>query len=219
MTDAQTQESTTPVTDASSQSTETLLTPNSTEESAKGSEVDSTKGEGEKAPADDAQAGKGDQNSNDIYADLVTPEGVTMDEGLLAEAIPIFKDLGLTKEQAQKLVDFQAKHVQADSQKQIETFNQQLEAWRTQSKNDSEFGGDKFDESVALAQSAVNKFGTPELKQLLNDYGMGNHPEFIRFMFRVGKLTAEDGPQKGSPVAPKVDRVSLLYPNDSNNKS
>lgn len=155
------------------------------------------------------------QTPPDTYADFAMPEGVTLDAALLTEATPLFKELGLTQDQAQKLVDFQAQQAQAGSASQVDAFNQLMNDWQEKSKNDSEFGGDKFDESVGIARAAIDKFGTPELKQLLEEHGVGNHPEVIRFMVKVGKLTAEDVP--GSTTTPPTkaqDRVSLLYPND-----
>ena len=131
----------------------------------------------------------------------------------MALATPLFNELGLNQEQAQKLIDFQSNFVQAGAKKQVDDFNTQIETWKKDSKEDSEFGGDKFDENVKLAQAAVNNFGTPELKQLLEDYGVGNHPEIIRFMVKVGKLTAEDVPgSEGTATSAASDRVSILYP-------
>lgn len=161
--------------------------------------------------------GEGSQTPPDTYADFSLPNGMPLDDALLAEATPLFKELGLTQEQAQKLVDFQAKQVQASSQSQVDAFNQLMQDWREKSQNDKEFGGDKFDESIAVARSAIDKFGTPELKQLLEEHGVGNHPEVIRFMVKVGKLTAEDVPgTSGAQSTPEQDRVSQLYPNDRN---
>jgi hypothetical protein len=161
------------------------------------------------------ETGEGSQTAPDTYADFAMPEGVTVDSELLAEATPIFKELGLTQEQAQKLVDFQAKQVQASSQSQVDAFNQLMNDWQEQAKNDKEFGGDKFEENIGIARSAIDKFGTPELKQLLEEHGVGNHPEVIRFMVKVGKLTAEDVPGgTTTPTSKAQDRVSLLYPND-----
>jgi hypothetical protein len=152
----------------------------------------------------------------DTYADFTVPEGITLDEATLAEATPLFKELGLTQEQAQKLVDFQAKQVQAGSQKQSETFNQLMKDWTTQSENDKEFGGDKYQENVKVALNAINKFGNPELKQLMEDHGIGNNPEMIRFMWKVGKTLKEDVPDTtGSPTTKAKDRVSILYPNSN----
>lgn len=175
--------------------------------------------------ADDTTTGNSDSvsteegsqaTSPDTYADFAMPEGVTVDSALLEQATPIFKELGLTQEQAQKLVDIQAEQVQAGSQGQVDAFNQMMTDWQTQSKNDSEFGGDKFEENVGIARAAIDKFGTPELKELLESHGVGNHPEMIRFMIRVGKLTTEDVP--GGSTAPanaEQDRVSILYPSKS----
>ena len=143
------------------------------------------------------------------------PEGVTVDSALLNDAAPLFKELGLTQDQAQKLVDFQAKQVQASSQSQVDAFDQLMNEWQEKSKNDKELGGDKFEENIGIARSAIDKFGTPELKQLLEEHGVGNHPEVIRFMVNVGKLTAEDVPGGTTvPTSKAQDRVSLLYPND-----
>jgi hypothetical protein len=175
-----------------------------------GSQDTSTEGAG-------IDTGEGSQTSPDTYADFSLPEGIPLDRDLLTEATPLFKELGLTQEQAQKLVDFQAKQVQASSQSQVDAFNQLMKDWREQSENDSEFGGDKFEKSIAVARAVVDKFGTPGLKQLLEDHGVGNHPEVIRFMVKVGKLTAEDVPGGTSvPTSKEQDRVSQLYPNDRN---
>lgn len=148
----------------------------------------------------------------DGYADFSMPEGVTVDSAKLDAAIPVFKELGLNQDQAQKLVDLEASRVEAAAEAQVEAFNSMVEEWATASKNDSEFGGERFEESVATARAAVDKFGTPELKELLEHHGIGNHPEMIRFMVRVGKLTQEDNPgSSGSPSSAEKDRVSILY--------
>lgn len=159
----------------------------------------------------------GDQaKSSETYADFTAPEGIELDAQLLEQATPLFKELGLNQEQAQKLVDFQAANVQASQQGQAEAFNQLKQDWQDQAKNDNEIGGDKFEQSVGDAREALGKFGTPELTKLLNDFGIGNHPEMIRFMSKVGSLTKEDVPgNPGSPVSAEKDRVSILYPSDS----
>ena len=164
----------------------------------------------------DADAGKNDDGkSPDTYADFAMPEGVQLDEAALAEATPLFKELGLTQEQSQKVVDLYAKQVQAGSQMQTDNFNQLMNDWREQSKTDSEFGGDKYDENVKIAQHAISKYGTPELKQLLNDHGVGNHPEMVRFMVKVGRTLSEDVPgNPGGATSKADDAVSILYPND-----
>lgn len=166
--------------------------------------------------AKNAVEGGNQSTSSETYADFALPEGMELDTQLLEQASPLFRELGLNQEQAQKLVDLQAAHVQASQQGQAEAFNQLKLDWQEQSKNDNEIGGDKFEQSVSDAREALGKFGTPELTKLLNDFGIGNHPEMIRFMAKVGTLTKEDVPGGGSPASnSEKDRVSILYPSDS----
>ena len=173
----------------------------------------------ESTDSGDAEGGEGSEESGqatppDTYADFAMPEGVEVDSALLEQALPLFKELGLTQEQAQTLVDFQAGQVQAGSEKAADDFNQMMTQWQTDARNDSEFGGDKFEENTAIARAAVDKFGTPALKELLVNHGVGNHPEMIRFMLNVGKLTLEDVPGSlgGSPVMQGADAATVLYP-------
>ena len=164
------------------------------------------------AAANDAGAEDSDLPP-DTYADFTLPEGMDLDETTLADANPLFKEMGLSQAKAQKVVDFYAKQVQAGSAKQADAFNQLMTDWVTSAKNDSEFGGDKFDESVKIAQRSIGTYGTPELKQLLEDHGVGNHPEVIRFMLKVGKTLKEDVPgAAGSAPTKEQSRVNILYP-------
>lgn len=209
-----------------SQSTDTVLTGASTdgadESQSTETNSDAASSADDSASSDDGSDGgdagsEGSQTPPDAYADFAMPEGVTLDESAITEATPIFKELGLDQEQAQKLIDIYAKQVQAGSQKQVDSFNQLMNDWRDQSKNDSEFGGDKFEENVKVAQAAIDRYGTPELKQLLEDHGVGNHREVVRFMVRVGQTLKEDVPgSSGGVSAAAGDRVSILYPTEKN---
>ena len=208
---------------AADQSTDTVLTGGATNSDAGAADAGTTAdGAGADGSAEGGDAGGSDNTGEgsqatppDTYADFTLPEGMPADAALLESALPIFKELGLTQEQAQKLVTLEAERVQAGSQGQVDAFNQMTEKWQADAKSDSEFGGDKFDENVGVARAAIDKFGTPELKQLLSEHGVGNHPEVIRFMVRVGKLTVEDVPGAvTTPSSKAEDRVSILYPSN-----
>lgn len=146
------------------------------------------------------------------YSDFVLPDGVELDSGLYERATPVFKEMGLTQEQAQKFVSLYADQIQASHESQVESFNQTTQEWLDNAKADKEIGGDKFDENIALAKEALGKFGTPELATLLNDTGVGNHPEIIRILTKVGALLKEDQPGGGGNNAgEKPDRATILY--------
>ena len=183
-----------------------------TKESEVPTGAEGTLGDGEAAPSADTD--KGDTSAPESYADFSMPEGIELDAAAIESATPLFKELGLTQEQAQTLVDFQAQQVQAGVKGQVDAYDQLMDGWKTASQNDSEFGGDDFEKSIGIARTAIDKFGTPELSKLLHEQGIGNNPEMIRFMWKVGKLTSEDNPGGGNPApTPAKDRVSILYPN------
>ena len=185
-------------------------------ETAAGETTDGETPPAAKAEGDNADGNDTTDSSLETYADFTLPEGVTLNEGLLEQAAPLFKELGLNQEQAQKLVDFQASQVEAGQQGQMDAFNQLKNDWVDQAKKDPEIGGEKFDENIGIAKEALTKFGSEGLTKLLNDFGMGNHPEMIRFMAKVGRLTKEDVPDdSGNPVGKPRDHVGILYPQKS----
>ncbi len=201
------------------ESTENQNSDDSTEstEGEQSSTEDTPSGDaGKNADTDNGEqsSSESDTNSADAYADIKAPEGMELDQAVLNDAVSVFQKHGIPKEAAQELTNLYAKNVQDSVQKQVESFNQLKQDWLTQAKSDKDIGGDKFDETVATAKEALSKFGTPELTELLNEFGVGNHPEVIRVFARVGALTKEDNPG-GSSGAPsgKKDRVSVLYPN------
>ena len=77
--------------------------------------------------------------------------------------------------------------------------------WRNAAIADPEFGGKDLSANMPIAVGARDKFGTPELKTLLDESGLGEHPEVIRFFYRVGKATGEhDFVKSGSGVTAPV---------------
>ncbi len=120
--------------------------------------------------------------------EFTPPEGQELDANALAVFEPIAKELGLSQEQAQKLVDIYPQI----QQQQAESWSKQVADWGEQVKADKEIGGDKFNASVGAAQRALDQFGNTELREYLNASGLGNHPALVRFCAKVGKAMAED---------------------------
>lgn len=148
-----------------------------------------------------------DKNAPEAY-ELTAPEGIEID----TDAFTAFaKDADLTQDQAQKLLEKMAPAMVARQQAAIEQARQQ---WVSDAKSDKEFGGEKLSENLGVAKKAMEKFGSPELKALLEQSGLGNHPEVIRFFFRAGKAVSEDRVVTGSARGQAFDARSL-YPNSN----
>ena len=142
------------------------------------------------------------------------PEGSEFDPEVIGQFSEVAKELNLPQEAAQKIID---KIAPVMAEKQARVIEQARNAWADSSKGDKEFGGDKLDANLAVAKKSLDTFGTPELRALLNESGLGNHPEVIRFMYRAGKAISEDGFVAGSTggkSAPKSnsDYAASLYP-------
>ncbi|MEX6002051.1 peptidase [Providencia vermicola] len=123
-------------------------------------------------------------------------EGQELDKEAVAAFEPIARELGLSNEQAQKIVDVYGSTIMPQIAKQQEAaWQKQVTEWAETVKADKELGSV---ESIGNAQKAMDQFGTPELKQYLNDSGLGNHPELFRIFSRIGKAMSEDGFVSGS---------------------
>ncbi len=169
---------------------------------------------------DPPKPGEGDGKSvvPETY-DLKGPEGTELDADLVKEFAPIAKELGLTNEAAQKLVDLYAKGATGVVARQQEQWTAQVAEWAAAARADAEFGGAAYDASVVIAQKAVAAFGTPAFKAMLDASGFGNHPEWIRFAFRAGKTIKEgDFIQGGDPAGKSQSAASVIYPNQPQQK-
>jgi hypothetical protein len=140
--------------------------------------------------------------------EFTAPEGVTLDAEAVAEFEPVAKELNLSNEQAQKLVELQTKFVQ----KQQAQWDKTVETWETEIKADKEIGGEKMTVNVNHARQAITHFGTPELKAALDATKMGNHPELVRVFARIGKAMAEDTFVPGTkPSNTGKSQADVLY--------
>ncbi|EPS9632121.1 peptidase [Klebsiella aerogenes] len=149
-----------------------------------------------KAPEDGKQEGKKDDGKPDGAPEkyeFTAGEGVELDTEALKDFEPVARDLNLTNEQAQKLVDAYPKILAGVQQRQAEAWQAQTEEWAATVKADKEIGGDKLTANLGVAQRALDTFGTPELKEYLNGTGLGNHPELVKAFIKVGKAMSEDG--------------------------
>ena len=116
-------------------------------------------------------------------------DGKEFDAEILNNFSDIAKELNLSQDAAQKLLDKMGPSIEARQMEQIETLRTE---WAEAAQNDKEFGGEKLQENLSVAKKALDQFGTPELRALLNESGLGNNPEVIRFMFRAGKAISQD---------------------------
>lgn len=130
------------------------------------------------------------------YADFKLPEGTPVDAEFMEQARASFKELNLPQEAAQKLVDLAAER---DKRAEKAQFDQA-------SKWEQEFMS-RPDSKETLAHAArAREFVTPGMRELLKDPRIGNNPEIIDSMAKIGRMLAEDKflerDSKGKPEKP-----------------
>lgn len=166
--------------------------------------------EGEAKPAD--EAGKeGEEASGEkppilgapeAY-DVKAPEGMTFDKEAFDAVEPILREMDLSNDAAQKLVAAYGEKVipmlvergkaQAE-QAQTDAGAALRKEWAEASKADPEIGGAKFDKTIDDVATVWQQFGIKPgvgIRQILDDSGLGNHPDMLRFLARVGKSMGE----------------------------
>jgi len=147
------------------------------------------------APVDTGKAGNSEGNAAEAPKgapekyEFKAPEGRQFDNEVMSSFSEIAKELNLSQESAQKMLDTVGPKMAQRQAQQIDAMRQE---WATTSQADKEFGGEKIAENLTIAKRALDTFGTPQLRSLLNESGLGNHPELIRFFFRAGKAISED---------------------------
>lgn len=154
------------------------------------------------------EAKPGEQSTAPETYEFTPAEGYEFDPRTLAAFSEVAKELGMPQDSAQKILDKMAPAMAEKQQAQMEEVRN---SWAESSKADAEFGGDKLTESLASAKKALDAFGSPELKTLLNETGIGNHPDVIRFMVRAGKAISEDGFVSGARSAGNAASAQNLY--------
>ncbi len=171
-----------------------------------GEEGQNTDGEGAEGNKD--EEGKATEKEVPESYEFDMPEGVTIDTAAADELASVAKELKLSKEEAQKVADVGVKM----AQRQMEAHQKLVSSWIESVKTDKEIGGDALNENLSTARKAIDAFGSPELKELFNQWGIGNHPEVVKFAVKVGKAISDDGFVRGGNTTPPKSAAEIMYP-------
>jgi len=158
------------------------------EKAAEGEEPKAEEG-GEKKESEDGKDKEPEEITPESYGEFEIPDGMPINEPLLAE----FKDFAaankMSKETAQAIVSLKVKEVQD----QMAAFQEQRKAWVGELKADPDFGGPSFDANVKTASMALRQFDADGgALKALQAVGLDNHPAIVKLLHRVGSDVAED---------------------------
>ncbi len=165
------------------------------------------------------------------YGDFKAPDGYTLSADTIAAATPIFKELGLNQDQAQKLVDFHAKAM-LDAAKAPQADYAALRTdWQTKVKSDTEIlgatsggktGMDAVKLDIGRAFAALPPALASEMKEAMDLTGAGDHPAIVKGMWKLAQFVTEGkhvsgaGPSPAGQKAPgsaPPTAAAAMYPN------
>lgn len=147
----------------------------------------------EQKAAADKEAKERDDKGRFVAAELKVPDGVKVDEKLMETFKSLAPTIGITTKQAQALLEMQVKATQETERQITESMQRQRVSDLEKLKGDPEFGGAKFDQTLAQSRSILEKmkFG-PAVSKKLEAYGLDCDPDFTKFLAEVRSLIAED---------------------------
>lgn len=170
----------------------------------------------DKGPSTDAKDGKADDKSTfnkdkpagagapESYADFKLPDGLKLDDAAIKEATGVFKELGLSQESAQRLVDFHAKQLQAVAEGPINAYIEMKKGWgdevtKTYGK-DIEPGGKHFT-SVGGLLEQLGPAETP-FREAMDVTGIGSHPAFVAAFIKLAEMLGSGTHVRGGGPSP-----------------
>lgn len=176
---------------------------------------------GDEGKTGDGQGKTGDEppvltGAPDAYTDFTMPDGFQLDGERKEAAHSLFRDLGLSQAGAQRAIDHFIKTVGEDAAVQQQALEaavtQQRDEWGKQAKLEL---GDKYDETVAYARTAVHAMQNPKLIAAFDELGWGNHPELLKAFGMMGQMMRDspvDGIGNGGAAKPDVKPWNRMYP-------
>lgn len=163
----------------------------------------------------------------ETYAEFKAPEGYTLSKELIENAVPLFKEAGLSQEAAQKFVDFHAKAMLEASKAPQEAYTTMRNEWRGEVLKDPTLAsGESLRPEVSSAiAKTIDSLGpeiAAEFRKAMDITGAGDNPAFVRAMLKFSKAVVEGnhvtgrGPSPHGQVAPGAKPTSIasaMYPN------
>jgi hypothetical protein len=141
--------------------------------------------------------------------DFKMPEGVTVNDSAMEKATAKFKELDLTQEQAQSLVDIQTELVKEQAKEYQNLFEKTKNDWKKQAIKEL---GANYKEELAYGAKFRDQFLSPETVAFLDENGLLSHPAIVKDFIKAGKMLAEDKLEAEGKKGSEQSLGSIFYP-------
>ena len=170
---------------------------------------------------------KAQQGAPEKYADFKAPDGYELNSELVEKAVPIFKELGLSQDAAQKLVDFYADAATKAEEAPYEAYEAMRETWRKEVIADKDIGNGTDDlkpevkATIAKAIDALPPTEAEAFRKAMSETGAGDNPAIVKAFYNFAKKLGEGTLVTGTGPSPggqnrqgqPQSAAQALYPN------
>lgn len=144
-------------------------------------------------------------------------EGKVLDAALIERASPIFRELGLSQEQATKLHDLFEDYQDGNLANWNRQRDEQAQAWMWELLKDKDFGGPKADATMKDARSFLGTFDPDgAFREWIKAEKLDNFPPLIKMLARASVHLKEDtfhgGSPNGSGELTQQEKDAAMYP-------
>jgi hypothetical protein len=152
--------------------------------------------------------------------EIKLPEGMTREDPMIASFLESAAGRRLDGETVQAVIDSVAPKIAEQLTAPYKAWSELNATWQAEIKADPVVGGANLPASVAAINGAIDRFGTPELKDALRTTGAANNPHVFRFLHKLASAYAEATPVtagNSGHVAPPPGRAALdrMYPSSA----
>lgn len=150
--------------------------------------------------------------------ELKQAEGSLLTAAQVSEVEAFAKANKFSNEQAQTLLTAQESAVANHHQAMINQHQANVTSWSEAIKNDPVLGGENYNRTLEQSKRALDYFGSAELASGLEQTGFVHHPDFVRFVAKIGAAMGEGGKflTNSNPAAPiKKSAADILYDKSS----
>lgn len=127
--------------------------------------------------------------SQDPYEQVSVPENSLLSQETLAAFKQAAAQAHLPADALTQWLRWEDNRLQQETQTQAQARREQLDSWARETQENF---GPNWQEEVSRAVRAADMFGGPQLRQLLEETGLGNHPVMVRTFHAVAQCISED---------------------------
>ncbi len=150
------------------------------------------------------------------YSEII-PEGMELNQESTVKFNELATELNLSQVGANRVMELAIQHTQQVQAKITDTYKQELEGKKAEYqkilKDDKDIGGAKLQETLETANLAYDKFASNEIKDILAQTGLDNHPGIVKVFHELGKHMQNDNIHTGSAPNEKKGIAEIFYGN------